>query len=52
MIAIHHERGNFWLRLKQFFTLGKADPQSTTVTPATPKPKRRTHRTTAFFEMP
>ena len=52
MIAIHHERGNFWLRLKMFFTLGKADPQSTTMNPDTPKTKRRTHRTTAFFEMP
>ncbi len=52
MIALHHERGNFWLRLKLFFTLGKADPQITTVKPATPKSKRRSHRTTAFFELP
>lgn len=52
MIATHHERGNFWLRLKMFFTLGKADPQITTVKPAAPKPKRHSHRTTAFFEMP
>ena len=52
MIAIHHERGSFWLRLKMFFTLGKDNPQSTTVNLAAPKPKRRTQRTTAFFEMP
>jgi hypothetical protein len=52
MIAIHHERGNFWLRLKLFFTLGKADLQNTPVNPATPKPKRRSHRSTAFFETP
>jgi len=52
MIAIHHERGNFWLRLKMFFTLGKSDSHARTVNPATPKPKRRHHRTTAFFEMP
>lgn len=52
MIAIHHERGNFWQRLKMFFTLGKANSQNPTVNPATPKPKPRTHRTTAFFEMP
>ncbi|NOS70781.1 MAG: hypothetical protein HOP33_12715 [Verrucomicrobia bacterium] len=52
MIAFHHERGSFWLRLKLFFTLGKTDPQSPTGNPTTPKPKRRSHRTTAFFEMP
>lgn len=52
MIATHHERGNFWLRLKMLFTLSKADRQSTTVNPATPKPKRRSHRTAAFFELP
>jgi len=52
MIAINHERGNFWLRLKMFFTLGKADPQITTLNPTTPKTKRRSHRTTAFFELP
>ena len=52
MIATHHERGNFWLRLKMFFTHGKADPQSSTIIPAAPKSKRRSHRTTAFFELP
>ena len=52
MIAIHHERGNFWLRLKTLLTLGKADPQATTVKPTHTKPKRRSHRATAFFEMP
>ena len=52
MIATHQERGNFWLRLKMFFTLGKHGPQITTVKTAAPKPKRRSHRTTAFFELP
>jgi len=52
MIATHHERGNFWLRLKMCFALGKVDPQVTPVNAAAPKPKRRSHRTTAFFEMP
>jgi len=52
MIAIPHDRGNFWLRLRMIFTLGKADPQNSTVNPATPKPKRPSRRTTAFFEMP
>ena len=52
MIAVHHERGNFWLRLKMLFTLGKTGLQNPTVNPATPKPKRRSHRTTGFFEMP
>ncbi len=52
MIAIHHERGNFWQRLKMFFTLAQVGSQGTTGKPAAPKPKRRSHRTTAFFEMP
>jgi hypothetical protein len=52
MIAIHHERGNFWLRLKLFFALGKNNFQDATAKTATPKPKRRSHRTTAFFELP
>ena len=52
MIALDHERGNFWLRLKLFFTLGTAASQITLAKPATSKTKRRSHRTTAFFEMP
>lgn len=52
MIAIHHERGNFWLRLKLFFTQGTAARQITPAKLATPKPKHRSHRTSAFFEMP
>ena len=50
MIAFHHERGSFWLRLKLLLTLGG---NTTNCIPTKqPKPKRRTHRTTAFFEMP
>lgn len=52
MIATHHERGKFWLRLKMFFTLGKADLKSATVNPTKPKPKCRSHSTSSFFEMP
>jgi len=52
MIATHHERGNFWLRLKLFFALGTAAQQITPSKPATSKTKRQSHRTTAFFEMP
>ena len=52
MIALHHERGNFWLRLKLFFTLGTCGQDITTVKPVAPKRKHRSHRTTAFFELP
>jgi hypothetical protein len=52
MIAIHHERGNFWLRLKLLLTLGHATKTGTPATKLPPPPKRRSHRTTAFFEMP
>jgi hypothetical protein len=52
MIAIHHERGNLWLRLKLFFTLGQCAQPIKTEKPITPKLKRRSHRTTAFFELP
>lgn len=52
MIATHHERGNFWLRLKMFFTLSQHVQQPPTVKNVAPKPKRRSHRTTAFFELP
>ncbi len=52
MIAIHHERGNLWLRLKMFFALGQCAQQIKTKKAITPKPKRRSHRTTAFFELP
>lgn len=50
MIAIHHERGNFWLRLKLLLTLGTTKPSATIAKPATPKP--RPHRCTTFLEMP
>jgi hypothetical protein len=52
MILIHHERGNFWLRLKSLLTLGGAEKNKTPAIQMQPKPKRRSHRTTAFFEMP
>jgi hypothetical protein len=52
MIALHHERGNFWLRLKLFFTLGQCAQDITTMKPIAPKQKRRSHRATAFFELP
>ena|GEM_PF-2801310 len=52
MIAINHESGTFWLRLKIFFTLGKPDQKITTLKPAEPKLKRHSHRTTVFFKMP
>lgn len=52
MIANHHERGNLWLRLKMFFTLSQQVQQQPTVKTIAPKPKRRSHRTTAFFELP
>ncbi len=52
MITIHHERGNLWLRLKLLFTLGQCAHPITTVKPIAPKQKRRSHRTTAFFELP
>ena len=52
MIAIHHERANFWLRLKHFFALGGANKNTAAANNSQPKPKRRPHRTTAFFDMP
>jgi hypothetical protein len=52
MIALHHERGNFWLRLKKFFTLGQTNAPAANMNPPAAKPKPRSHRTTAFFEMP
>ena len=49
MIAIYQERANFWLRIKLLLTLkGGAKPN----TPAPPKPKRPSHRASAFFQMP
>jgi len=52
MIALHHTRGNFWLRLKLLLTLGSGIAASILVNKPATKPKRRAHRTTAFFEMP
>lgn len=51
MITIPCEHRKLWLRLRMLFTLGKATSQDPIV-PQTPKPKRRSHRTTAFFELP
>jgi hypothetical protein len=50
MILLQHERGNFWLRLKWLLTLSGGG--KTPAAQIQPKPKRRSHRTTAFFEMP
>ncbi len=52
MIATYHERGNFWLRLKLFLTLGCVKKHVAPTSNPEPKPKHRSHRTTAFFEMP
>ena len=51
MIAIHEEHRSFWLRLKLLLTLGSSTTSNPAHKPAQ-KPKQRTHRTTAFFEMP
>ncbi len=51
MIAIQHERSQFWLRLKLLLAwrikIRRVPPATVSV-----PPKRRSHRTTAFFEMP
>ncbi len=52
MIAIHHHRLNFWLRLKLLLTLGGHPTTTAQFKQSAPKRKPRTHRTTAFFEMP
>lgn len=52
MIATQYERGNFWLRLRQLLTLGCVTKQVAPTSDPEPKPKRRSHRTKAFFEMP
>ena len=52
MIALHHERGNFWLRLKLLLTLGSAAKSTTPAIKLQSKLKHSSHRTTAFFEMP
>lgn len=52
MIALHHQRGNFWLRLKLLLTLGSVAKPTPPATKFQTKPKHRSHRTTAFFEMP
>lgn len=52
MITTHHERGNFWLRLKLLLTLGYVPKRVASTSNPEPKPKRRSRRTTAFFEMP
>jgi hypothetical protein len=52
MIAVHHERGNFWLRLKLLLTLGGIAKPGNAAPKPQPNPKPRSHRTTTFFEMP
>jgi len=52
MILLHHERGKFWLRLKLLLTLGSTGKTKTPATQIQPRPQRRSHRSTAFFEMP
>jgi hypothetical protein len=52
MIALHHERGSFWQRLKLLLTLGSSTTSNAPAKQPAPKPKRRSHRTTTFFEMP
>lgn len=52
MIAIHEERRSFWLRVKMLLTIGHVSIPSNPTTQPQSKPKRRSHRTTAFFEMP
>jgi len=52
MILVTHHRGKLWLRLKWFFTPDKASLKTASVNHIAAKPKCRSHRTTAFFEMP
>ncbi len=52
MITLPHERGNLWLRLKLLLTPGNTTTTSSLAKQSATKPKRRTHRTTAFFELP
>lgn len=52
MILLHHERGNFWLRLKWLLTLGGAGKTKAPTVQMQSKTKCRSRRTTAFFEMP
>lgn len=52
MITLDHCRGNFWLRLKLLLTLGHMTMPTRPAGNTQTKPKHRSHRTTAFFEMP
>ena len=47
MIATAHPLGKIWLRIKTFFALAKTKGHG-----APKKRKRRTRKTTTFFEMP
>lgn len=51
MIAVHHDRANFWLRLKLLLTLGGKTHDVAPPKQAA-KPKHRSHRCTTFLEMP
>lgn len=52
MIVFHQEQRSIWLRLKLLLTLGGGTTANIPANKPTTKPNRRTHRTTAFFEMP
>jgi hypothetical protein len=52
MITTDLDRRNFWLRVKLFLTFGNTDAQSTPAKTKSSTTKRRSHRTTAFFELP
>jgi hypothetical protein len=51
MNAVQHPRRNFWLLLKLLCKAGKAE-KPVNVNNGRKKPRHRSHRTTAFFDMP
>jgi hypothetical protein len=52
MITVQQERSRFWLRLKLFLTLANASCTKLPASKPATKPQRRSHRTSAFFELP